>query len=75
MKKQRAIDPASISYTIAGMEFKAGLRVSTPDGYGVIVGIDPTVDRSIGVRLDGDKDVTWLDWTEVDTTARLRPIK
>ena len=48
--------------TIGGTTFEVGDRVSTPEGVGIMVGLDPFGDEEIGVRLDGSDAILWFSF-------------
>ena len=60
------IDPASIRLTVAGREYRIGMRVQTNLGQGTVTAFDPTEYFDIGVTLDGETDVLYTHWQNAD---------
>jgi hypothetical protein len=56
---------AKAKLTIGGKTFETGDPVTTPEGQGTVVGLDPFADEEIGVRL-ACGDVAWFAFQAVD---------
>lgn len=59
---------AQATLTIANVTYKIGDSAETPDGAGVIIGLDPFSDTEIAIRFEGGA-IRWYSWVDVRTAA------